>query len=288
MSKKSLKQRLFSRYRNNQWLSTVANFTGKDLAPKKWIFIIGCYNSGTTLLDQILAQHIQVGGLNDEGVMLTNKLPRPEDFGWRRMWVKCENEMSISGDKSRIAAEIRHHWSHFYDSKKEALIEKSISNTPRAVFFNDYFRPAYFIHIVRNGYAVVEGIKRKATVMPGSPFFQAGQYPIELCAEQWVRSLQVVEEQRSRLDNFLEISYEELTAAPDQTMQIVCDFLGILRFETSLNETSFTVHQNNELIRNMNESSLNRLTKADIHAINKVAKKYLEKHKYYISSMPLS
>jgi hypothetical protein len=288
MSKKSLKQRLFSRYRNNQWLSSLANFTGKDLAPNKWIFIIGCYNSGTTLLDQILAQHIQVSGLNDEGVMLTNKLPRPEDFGWRRMWVKCENEMNISGDKSRIATEIRRHWSHFYDSKKEALIEKSISNTPRAVFFNDYFKPAYFIHIVRDGYAVVEGIKRKATVMPGNPIFQAGQYPIELCAEQWVRSLQVVEEQRSHLDNFLEISYEELTAAPDQTMKAVCDFLGILRFETSLNETSFTVHQNNEPIRNMNELSLNRLTKADINSINKVAKKYLEKHKYYIPSMPLS
>ena len=165
MSKKSLKQRLFSRYRNHHLLSNLLYYTGKDPAPAKWIFILGCYNSGTTLLDQILAQHLQVSGLNDEGVMLTNKLPRPEDFGWRRMWVKCENEMGISGDKSRISAEIKRHWSHFYDGRKDAFLEKSISNTPRAVFFNDYFKPAYFIHIVRNGYAVVEGIKRKAKVM---------------------------------------------------------------------------------------------------------------------------
>src|SRR5688572_7009374 len=260
MSKKNLKQRFFSRYRRNQLLSNLLNFTGKDLTPAKWIFVIGCYNSGTTLLDQILAQHRQVSGLNDEGVMLTNKLPRPEDFGWRRMWVECENEMGISGDKSRISAEIKRHWSHFYDEKKVVLLEKSISNTPRAVFFNDYFKPAYFIHIVRNGYAVAEGIRRKARVMPGNPFSQAGMYPVELCAEQWVRSLQVVDEQKGRLEHFLEISYEQLTASPDQTIQSVCDFLGISPFETSLSETSFKVHQNNDLIRNMNESSLKRLS----------------------------
>ena len=264
-------------------MSNLLNFTGTELAPAKWIFIIGCYNSGTTLLDQILAQHRQVSGLNDEGVMLTNNLPRPEDFGWRRMWVKCENKMDIAGDKSRVSAEIKRHWSHFYDGKKEVLLEKSISNTPRAVFFNDYFKPAYFIHIVRNGYAVMEGIKRKARVMPGNTFFQAGQYPIELCAEQWVRSLQVVDEQKDRLEHFLEISYEQLTASPDQTIQTVCDFLEISSFETSLNDASFTVHQNNHLIRNMNESSFKRLTETEINSINEVARHYLEKYKYYMS-----
>lgn len=283
MAKKSLKQRFFSRYRNNQLLSNLLYYTGRDLAPAKWIFIIGCYNSGTTLLDQILSQHREIDGLNDEGVMLTSKLPRPEDFSWRRMWVKCENKMGITGNERRISAEIKRHWSHFYSSEKIALLEKSISNTPRAVFFNDYFKPAYFINIVRNGYAVVEGIKRKAAVMPGNPFFPGSQYPVELCAEQWVRSLQVVEEQQGRLQNFLEISYEELTAEPDQTIQKVCDFLGISRFETSLKETSFVVHQNNDSIRNMNGSSLKRLTEAEIDVINSVAKKYLEKYNYYMS-----
>ena len=229
MGKKSLKQRFFSRFRNNQALSRILFYTGYELKPTKWIFIVGCYNSGTTLLDQILSNHGQVGGLNDEGVMLTKKLPRPEDFAWKRMWIKCENEMNIAGNGSQISAEIKRHWSHFYTDKKQALLEKSISNTPRAVFFNDYFKPAYFIHIVRNGYAVVEGIKRKAKPMPGNPFFLAGQYPTELCAEQWVRSLQLVEEQRTRLDNFLEITYEQLTAQPDQTIEIVGDFLGISR-----------------------------------------------------------
>jgi hypothetical protein len=288
MGRKSLKQRFFSRYRNNQYVSNLLYYTGNDLAPAKWIFILGCYNSGTTLLGEVLSQHGEVGGLNDEGVMLTNQLPRPEDFGWRRMWLKCENEMDITGNKRRISEEIKRHWSHFYTGKKNALLEKSISNTARAAFFNDYFKPAYFIHIVRNGYAVAEGIKRKAKVMPGNPFSHAGQYPIELCAEQWVRSLQVVEEQRTRLDNFLEITYEQLTAQPDQTIEIVGDFLGISRFKTSLKETLFTVHQNHESIRNMNDSSLKRLTEAEINSINGIAKHYLEKYHYYMSHVTRS
>ena len=116
--------------------------------------------------------------------MLTNRLPRPEDFGWKRMWLKCENEMLINENANQTAAVVKRHWSHFYARKKHAFLEKSISNTPRAVFFNEYFKPAYFIHIVRNGYAVAEGIKRKASVMHGNTFFQAGEYPIELCAAQ--------------------------------------------------------------------------------------------------------
>ena len=119
--------------------------------------------------------------------------------------------------------------------------------------------------------------------MAGNRFFEAGQYPVELCAEQWVRSLQVVEEQRKLLENFLQISYEQLTADTDETIEMVCDFLGISRLEISLKETPFTVHQNKESIRNMNASSWKRLTEGEIIAINNVAKNYLEKYNYYVS-----
>jgi Sulfotransferase family len=276
-------QRFFARFRKNKLLATIFNYTGKQASPKKWIFIIGCYNSGTTLLDQILTQHPQVTGLEDEGVMLTNKLPRPEDFAWRRMWLKCEKEMQIPFEKAdRIAAEIKRHWSHFYVPGKPFLIEKSISNTPRAIFFNSHFKPAYFIHIVRNGYAVAEGIRRKAEIMHGNPLYGQSQYPLDLCVKQWVRSLQVVESQQDQLENFLEISYEALTRDPDDVMKQVCDFLGIDRFSYSLKDVSFTVHRNEEAIRDMNHSSFKNLSDENIATINSIARPYLEKYNYYL------
>src|SRR5687768_6680743 len=147
---KTYKQRFFSRFRQNRFLYHLLDLTGNELKEKKWVFILGCYNSGTTLLDEILSQHPQVGGLHDEGVMLTNQLARPEDFGWRRMWCKCEDKMEMP-DSEASAKMIKRHWSHFYNAAEPYLVEKSISNTPRASFFEKYFKPAYFIHIVRNG-----------------------------------------------------------------------------------------------------------------------------------------
>src|SRR5690242_5444088 len=95
MAEKSLAIRLATRGRGNKLLSSLLSVTGSPLRDHKWVFILGCYNSGTTLLDQILSGHPQFSGLNEEGVMLTDQLPRPEDFQWRRMWWKCEDKMMI-------------------------------------------------------------------------------------------------------------------------------------------------------------------------------------------------
>ena len=59
---------------------------GNELQPDRWIFIIGCNNSGTTLLKSILTKHPLIAGFTREGVYLTDRLPFPEQFGWPRMW----------------------------------------------------------------------------------------------------------------------------------------------------------------------------------------------------------
>ena len=35
--------------------------------PEKWLFVVGCYNSGTTLIADALADHPQIAALPDEG-----------------------------------------------------------------------------------------------------------------------------------------------------------------------------------------------------------------------------
>lgn len=73
MSYKPFSVRLAARLRRNQIWSTISALTGVELKPQKWIFIVGCYNSGTTLLEKILSLHPMIGSLRDEGVMLTVK-----------------------------------------------------------------------------------------------------------------------------------------------------------------------------------------------------------------------
>lgn len=278
--KKSMFVRLATRFRGNPILSLLLRTTGTQLKDKKWIFILGCYNSGTTLLDQILAMHPKIAGMSDEGVMLTDQLPRPEDFGWRRMWWKCEDKLGIKNETSATTT-IKRHWSNFFRDDREFLLEKSISNTPRAVFFANNFQPAYFIHIVRNGYAVAEGMRRKARIMEGNPYHQNGSYPIEVCAGQWARSIQSVKEQKARLENYIEITYEDLVAKPDEILGGICNFLGIQPYVHSLKDASFGVHEKNEKIRDMNSASLAKLTAEEVKKINDVAAAELQEYKYY-------
>lgn len=260
------------------------DMTGSDIQNKKWVFVIGCYNSGTTLLEQVLSTHPAMSSLLDEGVVLTDKLSRPEDFAWRRMWHACEEDMKIrEEDAAEVARRVKRHWSHFYDLKKPVLLEKSIANTTRIEFFNDYFKDVYFVHLVRNGYAVAEGIHRKAAIMEGNPMFgQEERYPMELCAQQWARSLELVEQTRGKADHFLEITYEDFTDESDRVLREITDFIGVEPFRNSFKNEVFSVHNVESSIRNMNEKSLKTLTGEDISVVNKAALPYLEKYGYLI------
>ncbi|MCX2739960.1 sulfotransferase family protein [Pontibacter anaerobius] len=281
MAEKSIKHRLVARYRRNKALSFLLDKTGKKIEGKKWVFIIGCYNSGTTLLEEVLSTHPEMSSLNDEGVMLTDKLTRPEDFFWRRMWSECEQDLQVNDEESAEVA--KRHWSHFYDLSKPVLLEKSIVNTIRIDYLNRYFKEAFFIHLVRNGYAVAEGIYRKATVMEGNHLYaENGKYPLELCAKQWARSLEVVEQTKSKAENFIEVTYEDFTSNPDKVLRDITDFIHVQPFSSTFKDNVFKIHNVESNIKNMNGSSLKKLSAEDVVIINNVAYKYLDKYGYLI------
>jgi hypothetical protein len=283
--RKSLLHRITARLRKNSIYARLLAISGRPLTEKKWIFIIGCYNSGTTLLDQILASHDLISGLPDEGVMLTNQLKRPEDLGWRRMWWKCEDQLAVAGENpAQIAITIQRHWSNFYDTKKPYVLEKSIANTCRISFFEQHFNSPYFIHIVRNGYAVAEGIHRKATIMDENPLRPLGHYPMEYCIRQWMRSLQVIERDVSGLKNFLQIRYEDLAECPGDTLKNVLTFLNLPPINKDLHNQRFSIHRNFSTIKNMNDDSIARLTEKDIAQINAIAGDTLIRYGYPILS----
>ncbi|MCH4823803.1 sulfotransferase [Gramella lutea] len=279
---KSILHRLASRNRTNKLFYKGLELSGNTLENKKWVFILGCYNSGTTLLNQILANHPQISGLPDEGVMLTSELLKPEDFGWRRMWSECYDQLKTGQDTTpKTAQKIKKHWSHFYKSKPY-LVEKSISNVCRVSFLNEQFQPAYFIHIVRNGYAVSEGIQRKAKIISGNEYEKQEKYPIEVCAKQWVDTLDVFEKEKENLKNVFEITYEEFTEDPDRLMKEITTFLGLEGFNNKLSERSFSVHEKSSEIKNMNSRSLSKLSEVDIEKINSVASEHLKKYNYKV------
>ena len=231
---------------------------GRDPQPERWIFVVSCYNSGTTLLRSVLDRHPRITSLPSEGVRLTDVLPRPEDFGWPRLWCRCLDQvrLEVGADGARRAERIKRHWSFFHRRQAPNLLEKSIANAARLPFLQAYFQPAYFIYIVRNGYAVAEGIQRKA--QPGARGNdQYGQrYPMELCAEQWAATDRLVQRDRSGLDHFLSIYYEDLAANPVASARRITDFLGLAPLPDKVFGQQWKVHGVESSIRNMNGASL--------------------------------
>ena len=74
----------------------------KQPRPKKWVFIVACCNSGTTLLTKLVGTHSNISNLPEEGVWLTNRLPRSEDFGWPRVWCMCKDKVYMDEKNSNI------------------------------------------------------------------------------------------------------------------------------------------------------------------------------------------
>ncbi len=269
----------FMRTRTGQRLA--APF-GAPLAGKKWIFVLGSYNSGTTLLKDILATHPDIGALPGEGVRFTDALPRPEDFGWNRMWCRCLDQIRLlpgEGMEAR-AQRVKRQWSVLFPSGRPYLLEKSVANAVRTDFLQTYFSPAYFIYLVRNGYAVAEGIRRKANPAKYENPNHPSSYPIALCAEQWCATDRILMADSQHLERFLCLKYEELAAAPDSRLRTVTDFLGLDPLGDEHLHRPWQVHGLQSEIRDMNEGALERLSDEDIAQIREVAAEELDKYDY--------
>jgi hypothetical protein len=148
-----------------------------------------------------------------------------------------------------------------------------------------HFQPAYFIYIVRNGYAVAEGIQRKAQPRRwGNPAFDEA-YPIELCARQWRRSDEVVSKGRSDVDRFMTIRYEDFTEDPAAVLAHVTNFLDLSPLPDEVAGRTWDVHGYDEPIRNRNTRSYQRLSEQEVDRIQTEAGDILKKSSYDRSSL---
>jgi Sulfotransferase family len=265
----SLKIKLFS--------SPVGIILKKGLLPfipapsgATYVFVLGCYNSGTTLLDNILGAHSEISNLPTEGVALSYQYTGPEHYSWPRLWHKCEH---IMNSKDIIDSELlKKEWGLFFKKDKNFFLEKSIVNSTRIPWLNEKFNNPYFIWIIRNGYAVSEGIRRRSQK---SRFinskFKAKGYPIEWCAKQWVMNNQKIAEDVKKVKRFKVISYENLTDNMEQTIEALINWLPVKNKQIPQVD-SFLFHGIKRKIENMNKQSVRKLSKDDIEKINLVAK----------------
>lgn len=239
---------------------------------KRWVFVVGCYNSGTTLLSTILSTYSQIASLPGEGQTLTKVFPSPKEIGLARAWaLKPEIfRLDENSGNAKLARDFRKDLSiHYNDLNRPFLLEKSITNTARIRWLNKYFSNPYFIGIVRNGYAVSEGIRRKAGL------------ELSKAAEQWAVSNQIMTEDLHHVENKIMISYEELADTPMKSVSKIEKFLGIKDGITDIVANRlWRVHGNTMRILNMNVDSISRLSESELDIIYEKSSEVMDLYGY--------
>lgn len=253
---------------------------GSEISGKKWVFVLGCYNSGTTLLAEMLQSHPSFGGLPTEGAFLTDALPYPERLGWPRMWVACAAQLRVPPDDLERARRIRRHWSLWLRGNPDFVVEKTVSNVLRIEFLANTFPDASFVYIVRNGYAVAAGIRAKANLRRWKNPQGMEQYPIELCARQWSETDREVRRTPLFPERIHVVRYEELTERPWSVMNSLWRELGADEFRDPGLWDDMQVHEVRSSVRNMNARSLERLSVEDMDTIRAVSGPELKRYGY--------
>jgi hypothetical protein len=244
----------------------------RPASPDRWLFLVGCYNSGTTLIADVLGEHPQIAALPDEGQYLTDQLLLDYKIGLPRMWVGREDlfrmdETSTGPDVQRMRKE----WAMRLPHKAPVVLEKTPANMARTRWLQANFPNAHFVGILRNPYAVIDGIRRKA-----DPQHLATGWPIEMCARQWARSNEVLAEDATHLDRFMWLRYEDFVNATAESIARVLEFVGLPQTMQLEQGQTRTVHERREPIRDMNAESIAGLAPDDVRAINSLIGRQVE------------
>jgi len=244
-------------------------------ASHKWCFIVGVNNSGTSLLQRILEKTGQVSTLPYEGQLYTTVLKRGIKRGYERVYSEYEDELIVDEGASIAAApRLIFDWMRCLDLPiKDIIVEKTPHNALRMKWLQKVFPNSYFICLVRNGYAVAEGIRRK------------GNKSIERAARHWNQANKRMLEQIPSIDKCLVVKYEDLV---DNGMETACHLANFLELDRELIKTalekdySFNSVQDeteNKVV-NMNSRSFSALSEEDRSIIASVAAEMLEHFSY--------
>lgn len=245
-------------------------YSPEILSAHKWCFVVGCNNSGTSLLQSIFERSGQVSTMPHEGQRYTRVLMRAARRGHERVWTEFLDELRMSDlDGDLQVPRLLHDWMEEYSMPlREILVEKTTANAVRMLWLQKVFPRSHFIGLIRNGYAVTEGIRRK------------GHKPIRRGARHWNRVNKIMMEDARSIEHFLLVRYEDLVSRTDAVARELEKFLGIVPGGLNVvpNQTfSFdtVLGSSEQPIRDLNSESLKRLTPQDMEAIREEASEML-------------
>lgn len=124
------------------------------------VFVIGTHRSGTTLLGRALGHHPEVAYWEEP----------------RHVWARGHNfrpddSLTAADATAKVSARVRRRFQRYLSSSGHSrLVEKTPSNCLRLEFIREIFPDALFVHILRDGRAVVSSTEVKTRTDKLDPY----------------------------------------------------------------------------------------------------------------------
>lgn len=236
----------FSRFFTN-------NIFGKK--EHKFLFILTPPYCGSTLLNQILSTSNNLSCNNHLGVREGQLLPEVKDIMfYNKGWDK---QVNYPWEK------IKHVWMKYWDQRKTILMDKTNTNIMRVTEIKKVFKNIFFLAMVRNPYAQVEGIIRR------------NDATTEYAAEFALGCLRYQKINKETQKNIFFVSYEDLCDNTEQVIYRIQEFipeLGMIKSDLEFSAHNFKT-KGKMKIQNLNDEKINKLSSKQIQIINSYFKK---------------
>lgn len=219
------------------------------------VFLVGCPRSGTTLLQSMLASHSRIAsfpethfferGFAEErdlsvkrvltpvlggfylGLILSDWVDELDKLGYEicdldrpsRKWSRAAAVNDLVGLLDTLTL----------NDSKNVWVEKTPRHVLRINTISNYVNEPKFVHIVRDGRAVVASLHDASGRYPA---YWGGRLSSEECVSMWNACITSTFEHVGRQNHFV-VAYERLLKDPEKHLRELCSFLG-MRYETSM------------------------------------------------------
>ena len=197
------------------------------------IFLVGCPRSGTSVSVKLLATHPDLDNWSEAGrVWDRESYDDPDaDHAWGP-------ERATVAEARRLHSRFEYHRRR---SGRQRFVNKHPRNSVRMDFIERVFPDALYLHVIRDGRAVVNSIVSRTAREPYRQQIPFGDFckppgwqdllrddPVEQAALQWAALVRHVRTTGARLDGrYLEYRYEDLCDVPRTVMADLFSFAGL-------------------------------------------------------------
>ncbi|GLQ35813.1 hypothetical protein GCM10007939_20960 [Amylibacter marinus] len=253
---------------------------------KTHLFLLCPNNSGSTFLSKAIGTSRHVWDLYREGQhMLGFKGPNTRVNG-QLIWAGEDAGFAEYRDASNF------NWPH---NQKVWYFQATADSIDASVFFTKappfiayaqsldrHFDNAKFLMMIRNPYAMYEGIVRRRAALDQGPNYV---HNLRVAAIHVMRCFDLQRKNQALFkDKSVFFTYEEMCAMPDQVAARIMDFVPELD-DLDLDQTLFIKGRYSERLRNMNADQIGALTPQQLEVANEVFDHDLIAHFGYQSIM---